>query len=86
MAENVKLENKLKFDWQEFIPLIGFGKCVAVNFDYAEKRNFKGLGGQFKKHLDQYKANELIPSIPTNMLLYSLYQSVSCELFYYLIK
>ena len=70
-----KLENKLKWDWQEMIPGVGIFKCLAVNFDNANERNYVGLGGQFKKHCEQARDLGLIPSIPNNMILYGFYQT-----------
>ncbi len=86
MAE--KLENKLKWEWQEFIPVIGWAKCLAINFDNAPKRNYKGLGGQFKKHCEQVRENGLTLSIPISILSYTVFwQGPSTSLIlYYLIK
>ena len=74
--QSKKLENKLKFDWHELIPIIGLIKCIPVNFDYAEKRNYVGLGGQLAKHIEQCKNHGLVNSIPANIILYGLYQVI----------
>ena len=82
--ETNKLENKLKWDVWELIPGIGLFKCLAINFDEAQDRGYKGFGGQFKRHCEQSRDLGLTSSIPTSMLSYAfLWQLPACGIILY---